>query len=230
MGGRTSVIVAGRVPDRVAAADAFPRRRTGHRRPGQPAPAGRPDHGHGLRRRRGERRVLHRRNRRETLDKALTRPRASSTPSSSITRPTDSRCPTTRPTTRRPPSGIGWRCGRCSSRRCPDSRFRRRTGAASALSHGRGARRTPSRRETRDQDHEQRQPVGPGMINVPPDDREQHSADEQHDVAPVALVEQRRLLQSPAFARRLRPNRRSVRLSRPCSAARRASCSGGSPL
>src|SRR3954452_17212032 len=42
----------------------------------------------------------------------------------------------------------------------------------------------------RQQDHhdEQQQPVASAMADIPPDDGEQHGADEYHDVAPIPAV------------------------------------------
>ena len=71
MGGRTSVIVAGRVPDRVAAAGSFHGGGLVTDDADQPASARRPDEGDGLRRGRRERRVFTA-EQAETLDKALT--------------------------------------------------------------------------------------------------------------------------------------------------------------
>ncbi len=59
MGGRTSLMVAGRVPDRVAAAMSFHGGGLVSDDDRQPAPARRPDPGRGVRGRRRERSVLH---------------------------------------------------------------------------------------------------------------------------------------------------------------------------
>jgi hypothetical protein len=52
----------------------------------------------------------------------------------------------------------------------------------------------------RQQDHhdERREPVCPAVGHVPPDDREQHDAQKQHHVAPVAFVGAGRLTKRPA--------------------------------
>ena len=106
MGGRTSLVVAGRVPERVAAAMTFHGGGLAADDPGSPhlladkmraavyVGAAENDA------------VLHRRSRPRRWTRRSP-PRASSTPSSSMPPRTASRCPTTRPTTRPPPSGTG---------------------------------------------------------------------------------------------------------------------------
>ena len=98
----------------------LPRRPPRDRRTRQPTPPRRADHRARLRRRRGERRIVHRRRRRGTRRRAHRRRRRAHRRVLS-SRSTGSPSPTTRRTTSRPPNGTGRRStistGRCSPRR-----------------------------------------------------------------------------------------------------------------
>ena len=49
-----------------------------------------------------------------------------------------------------------------------------------------------------DQQDEHRQPIRPAVVDVPPDDREQQHAEQQHNVAPIAVVGDRGPAYRPA--------------------------------
>ena len=119
MGGRTSLVVAGRVPERVAAAMSFHGGGLATDDPGSPHlladQIGPPSTSPAPRTTRHSPPSTA-----ETLDKALTAAGVDAHRSSSTPRRTGSRSPTIRRTTRMPPSGTGSRC-RGFLRRAPET-------------------------------------------------------------------------------------------------------------